>query len=75
MKTWKIYLLLFYVLWLGENIYFGWNLQPQSFAERICDFWAGIFLLLSVISWMRTRIIVVVIGDNKTKVTRDGVEL
>lgn len=34
--------------WFIENIHFGWNATPQSFAEHVCDMISASFLLFGV---------------------------
>ncbi|QNQ62478.1 hypothetical protein IB024_01595 [Brucella sp. 6810] len=36
--------------WLHQNIYFGWNRQPQSHAELLAD---GIVYLLAALAVMK----------------------
>lgn len=33
------------LLWIAENIYFGWNAHPQSGLERLADF-VSLFLMV-----------------------------
>ena len=33
------------VIWIIENMYFGWNRHPESKAEYVCDIIAAFFIV------------------------------
>jgi len=37
-KIYNMVMWLGFLLWIMETMYFGWNMTPQSGAERVADF-------------------------------------
>lgn len=49
--------------WIGENIYFGWNATPQSYAEQ----WLDIFSLVLMLSVFWPGRLVYLIISNRSR--------
>lgn len=56
------YMILFligFAIWIGENIFFGWNDKPESTAEKFLDVISWLFMIWGIIGDLISNVTIV----------------
>lgn len=70
MKTRKKFNLILWtgvLIWVSENVYFGWNMVAQSNAERLADFVSNGLMFYGLIGSMVTSIVFGILEEIEEK--------